>query len=551
MAGNPITTQAFNHWMFVAAKSNATQSGTTQVIVPTDPPEFKGCIKQVRQQIPSLSKTPDKTLKADCSQLFTELNSQVMDFLIKAYWYQADAYKQGIHLTTAQVNKAFDNAKKKEFKTPTQYQTFLTETGQTNADILYRVRVNTLYQKLLKAQTKDVTAAAVESYYDAHKSQFGSAPSRNLLLVRTKTKSAADQALAALNSGQSWSAVAAKYSVDAATKKSGGVLEDVTKGQEEHALNQVAFSAPVGKLEGPVHGTFGWYVVKVTKTNPGSQQPLSKATVTIEQLLKSNAQTAAGTAVNDRGQEELGRQDDLPRRVFDGRLQGLQAAEDDDVGDHADSGPEQHAAPRGHVDDPERATTRRRRRRGRGWAPAKVRVPGARTSGRRCCASIRSPGVCGSSAPGTGSRTSGRSSRTPSRRPTSWPTPPTAATIASSWTSSATCCSRFISWRCCLEERGAGDLAQVARHATEKLIRRHPHVFAETEVADAAEVLRNWDAIKGDRGGPRARSVRRSAREPARAAVREEGAAASCRRPGSTSRGSTARCSRFGTSSTS
>jgi len=47
-----------------------------------------------------------------------------------------------------------------------------------------------------------------------------------------------------------------------------------------------------------------------------------------------------------------------------------------------------------------------------------------------------------------------------------------------------------------LEERGAGDLAQVASHATEKLIRRHPHIFGETEVADAAEVLKNWDAIK-------------------------------------------------------
>ena len=47
-----------------------------------------------------------------------------------------------------------------------------------------------------------------------------------------------------------------------------------------------------------------------------------------------------------------------------------------------------------------------------------------------------------------------------------------------------------------LEERGAGDLAQVARHATDKLIRRHPHVFGEAEVSGAGEVLRNWDAIK-------------------------------------------------------
>ncbi len=52
-----------------------------------------------------------------------------------------------------------------------------------------------------------------------------------------------------------------------------------------------------------------------------------------------------------------------------------------------------------------------------------------------------------------------------------------------------------------LEERGAGDLGAVARHAAEKLIRRHPHVFGEAEVADAAEVLRNWDAIKSTESG--------------------------------------------------
>jgi MazG family protein len=52
-----------------------------------------------------------------------------------------------------------------------------------------------------------------------------------------------------------------------------------------------------------------------------------------------------------------------------------------------------------------------------------------------------------------------------------------------------------------LEERGQGDLAQVANHATEKLIRRHPHIFGETEVSDAQEVLKNWDAIKQTEAG--------------------------------------------------
>jgi len=52
-----------------------------------------------------------------------------------------------------------------------------------------------------------------------------------------------------------------------------------------------------------------------------------------------------------------------------------------------------------------------------------------------------------------------------------------------------------------LEERGAGSLAQVADQMVEKLIRRHPHVFGEVEADSAADVVRNWDAIKRDEHG--------------------------------------------------
>ena len=47
-----------------------------------------------------------------------------------------------------------------------------------------------------------------------------------------------------------------------------------------------------------------------------------------------------------------------------------------------------------------------------------------------------------------------------------------------------------------LEERGAGDLAAVADHCAQKLIRRHPHVFGDVEVEGTADVRRNWDEIK-------------------------------------------------------
>lgn len=54
-------------------------------------------------------------------------------------------------------------------------------------------------------------------------------------------------------------------------------------------------------------------------------------------------------------------------------------------------------------------------------------------------------------------------------------------------------------------ESGGFSFDDVARCLTEKLIRRHPHVFGDTTVSGSAQVLQNWEAIKsaeGD-GGPK------------------------------------------------
>lgn len=42
------------------------------------------------------------------------------------------------------------------------------------------------------------------------------------------------------------------------------------------------------------------------------------------------------------------------------------------------------------------------------------------------------------------------------------------------------------------------DLAAVARAISAKLVRRHPHVFADAEAADSAAVRVSWEAIKAD-----------------------------------------------------
>ena len=50
-------------------------------------------------------------------------------------------------------------------------------------------------------------------------------------------------------------------------------------------------------------------------------------------------------------------------------------------------------------------------------------------------------------------------------------------------------------------ERGLFDIGDVVYAITEKLIRRHPHVFGESNADDSTAVLNQWDAIKRDEKG--------------------------------------------------
>lgn len=47
-------------------------------------------------------------------------------------------------------------------------------------------------------------------------------------------------------------------------------------------------------------------------------------------------------------------------------------------------------------------------------------------------------------------------------------------------------------------EQNRFDIQDVIWQECEKLVRRHPHVFDDLEVADSAEVLRNWERIKAE-----------------------------------------------------
>ncbi|ANV86704.1 nucleoside triphosphate pyrophosphohydrolase [Picosynechococcus sp. PCC 7117] len=57
------------------------------------------------------------------------------------------------------------------------------------------------------------------------------------------------------------------------------------------------------------------------------------------------------------------------------------------------------------------------------------------------------------------------------------------------------------------QEYGHFSLQEVAEGISEKLIRRHPHVFGETSASTVAEVRQNWETIKAEEKGESPQTV--------------------------------------------
>ena len=120
-------------------------------------------------------------------------------------------------------------------------------------------------------------------------------------VILTADEADAEEALAALeadDSAKSFEQVAKEFSIDEATKSTGGLRQAVVEGQSEPALDAEIFAAPEGELVGPFEGDAGFYVIQVEKITPAATTPLEDASEQIRQTL------VVGAPAGDR--------DDLP-----------------------------------------------------------------------------------------------------------------------------------------------------------------------------------------------------------------------------------------------
>ena len=504
-----ITQDEFNKWVDdgrqePGARARPPSCPTRPTTRSASPPRRSSRRRRARASRP----TPRSRSSARPST--TTLKREVMQFLIQSEWVAAGGRQaRASRSATRPSSKSFEDQKKQAFPNDKAYQKFLKTSGMTEADILFRVKLD---------------AAPGEAHAEGHRGrQEGLRRGRRGLLQQEQAALRPARAARpargpdqdqgqgrrrpsqALESGQTWKTVAKQYSIDEASKAQGGKLAARRQGPAGQGARRRGLRAPRRASSGP--GQDPVRLVRLRgrrRSRPASQQSLDQARDTIKNLLRSQRQQKAlDEFVKDfrervQGQDELrGR---LPRRRVQERAEGRRPSTGrEPVG----RSPNRQTQPAPQSATP-RTTARTPEQQWRTISqPRSLRLDEITRRLRREC---------------PWDREQDERSIVPHTVEEAYELADAAHSgdDAKLLDELGDVLFQVYFLSLLLEERGAGDLAAGGRPLREKLIRRHPHVFGDGRGRRRAdEVVRNWDAIKRDdeRGGG---DLRGHAREPAR-----------------------------------
>lgn len=80
-----------------------------------------------------------------------ELQNEVLQFLISSDWVKGEAEARGITVSAAEAKKSFNRIRHQEFPKRSEFARFLRDSGQTVADLIFRVELNLLSGRIQKS----------------------------------------------------------------------------------------------------------------------------------------------------------------------------------------------------------------------------------------------------------------------------------------------------------------------------------------------------------------------------------------------------------------
>ncbi len=211
-----------------------------------------------------------------------EMRRQILDQMIDEKLIIAEAKRQGIAVSDAeiakQVDESIDDVKERlgsEAAFAEQLQRENTNEARLRDRYRGELRRQLMGQRLVQKQIprKPVAAKDAEVFFVANKSKFPKLPGQvrlaviqlppapdSLALLAGRKK--AEEIRARVLKGERFAKVAAEVSDDKSSAQSGGDLGFFGRGRMEPSLETAAFSIKNGEVSPPVRTAYGWHLVQ-------------------------------------------------------------------------------------------------------------------------------------------------------------------------------------------------------------------------------------------------------------------------------------------------
>jgi peptidyl-prolyl cis-trans isomerase C len=250
-----------------------------------------------RQMLVFQARMAEQGQKPDAAQL-ENMKKHVLDQLIGGELLYQEAKKDGISVSTDEVNAYVANIKKR-FPSEADFKQGLARMHTNEKEMLDEVGKSLVIQEFIKKHLlKGITIddAEAKAFYDSHP-QFFKEPemvkARHILIKVSPTASQAEKDAAMkkikdieekAKKGADFAELAKKYS-EGPSAPSGGELGFFRRGQMVKPFEDAAFKLEPGQMSGIVKTQFGYHLIKVTAKKPAGTVSFEKAKDRIKENL--------------------------------------------------------------------------------------------------------------------------------------------------------------------------------------------------------------------------------------------------------------------------
>ena len=289
-----ITKAEFHHWLqhrdqeqTSAATGQAAGAGAG----PAELHELRRAREEDRRRSRRRASRADRRAVQDAVQAAVQgrCDDQVMQFLISADWIDGEAQgpgRQG-HRRRGQA-RPVRAAKKQSFPKEADFQKFLKPPARRSTTCCFRVQLRgALEQDRDEGHQghRQGHRRADPAYYNKNKRASPSPSSRDLQIVLTKTRRRPTRPRRRSTAGRASRRSPRSTRSTRPPRTRAASCPASPRASRRRRSTTAVFAAKKGKLVGPVKTQFGYYVFKVTKITPATQQTLKQAKATIKQLL--------------------------------------------------------------------------------------------------------------------------------------------------------------------------------------------------------------------------------------------------------------------------